>query len=582
MPKHNELKNRSKRKYGQRDGKHVPRNEVVESHIQMGVKIGASDTPLSRTEKGVVDLSNKTIFPQQNPQHQLKNVSEGNPHGILEEFKENVQQNVTNTQQPSFAQDHIAFLDQWRSKWNRTLMESNNIVLQEHAEALLPTHAVQKMPKLEPISSKYQSPSSKDPAVQGEDSPIDLSYKNGFHQAAPMATFDFPNTEPEKSQAALLEVYLSGKDSSIEKPVRKSDASRLVSLDHQYVKVKNPKAALGKTIWNKNNLCDHSLAKVKNPKQFRSAKEKKDDMERLCEIETICMRLRDIEVPNNVGIVKGPVTFEDVFDVLGIKEEQQEPQLQVAHPPAEPIPGKEDQQVAVFDNNMALEEDLGPDDFDSIFDYLGLEKSPPVDPLLVDRLPEYPLLVDLLPVDLLPVDPLLVDLLPVDPLPVDPLLVDPLPVFPSPVVPPLVDPSSVVSSPVVPSPVDPSEVFPFPVFPSPVVPSPVDPSAVVPFPVILYPVLPPPVVLTGKEDAMTDWTDSTDSEDETDQSKEKHFHTVVVVTQGEEEKYIDVEHVDPESSEEESLTDKENTDEEEDSFNDSDWTMGNEEESDTE
>jgi len=110
----------------------------------MGVKMGASNPPLpempklvpiaklARFEKGFVDLSNKTIFPQQSPQHQIKNVSKGNPHGNLEEFKENVQQNVTTTQQPSFVQEHIAFLDQWRSKWNRTLKEANNFVLQEH------------------------------------------------------------------------------------------------------------------------------------------------------------------------------------------------------------------------------------------------------------------------------------------------------------------------------------------------------------------------------------------------------------------------------------------------------------------
>jgi len=527
----------------------------------MGVKMGASNPPLpempklvpiaklARFEKGFVDLSNKTIFPQQSPQHQIKNVSKGNPHGNLEEFKENVQQNVTTTQQPSFVQEHIAFLDQWRSKWNRTLKEANNFVLQEHVEALLPTHAFHQMPKLEPISSKYQPPSSNDTLVQNEDSPIDLSNKNGFHQADPMVNFDFPNSEPEKSQAASLEVYLSSKNKPNGKPVRQSDASRLVSLDHQYVKVKNPKGALGKTTWHKNNLCDHSLTQVKNPKKFRSVKEMKEEMKRWGEIENICMRLRDIEVPDNVGIVKGPVTFEDVFDVLGIKEEPQEPQLQVAHPPAELIPEKEDPLAGAFDNNMTLDEDIGPDDFDSLFEYLGLDKPSPLDPL---------------PVDLSSLDP---------------FSMVPLPVFPSPVVPSPVVPLPVVSLPLFSSPVD-----PLPVVPSPVVPSPVDPFAVVSFPGILYPVVPPPVVLTGKEDSMTDWTDSTDSEDETKQPAEKNSHAVVVVSQGEEEKYIDVEHVDTEPSEQESLTEKENTDEEEeeDSFDDSDWTMGNEEESDTE
>ncbi|XP_050746553.1 uncharacterized protein LOC108035795 isoform X2 [Drosophila biarmipes] len=550
QPKRNEFKKKSKKKYGQRGGKHVPRNEPVESPVQMGVKMGASDAPLPVmpelvpiskpvTEKGVVDLPNKTLLPQYQPNGAA---SKGSRHGILEDFKENDLRDVPNTQQP-------AFLDQLRSKWNHTLKDTKEIVVRENAEALLL-----------PFSSKNQPSSRSDPVaqhlnikkIQDEDSPIDLSSKKRFPQENPAMS----NLEPHKNQVDVLEACLSRKDKPKGKPKRKSDASRLVSLDHQYVK-ENPRADIRKTVWRRNNLCDHSLIEVKNPKKFRNAKEEKAAAQRWQDIEAICMRLRDIDVPDNVGILKGPVTFEDVFDVLGIKEEQQEPQPQADHPPAAPTSGTGDQPF-LSNDNMALEEDLGPDSFDSIFDYLGLGEQDPSQ--------EVPL-----PLDLSPLVPL-----PVEPYPKEPYSMDPYPGIASSVVSLPEDPTPVVPLPVAFSVVPPAVVgtpeSPLPALPPRDVPLPVVPPSVAPFPMVKYP-------LTGKEDAMTDWTDS---EEETDQRKNNNFHTVVVVTQGEEDKYVDVEHVDTEPSEEESLTEKENTDEEDESFMDSDWTIGNEEESDTE
>ncbi|XP_016974735.1 uncharacterized protein LOC108041344 [Drosophila rhopaloa] len=73
-----------------------------------------------------------------------------------------------------------------------------------------------------------------------------------------------------------------------------------------------------KTVWNTDNLCECAMREIQSPEASQT------NVESWRSIEAICMRLRDITVPGKVGLLEETPFFEDIFDVLGIQEEQPE------------------------------------------------------------------------------------------------------------------------------------------------------------------------------------------------------------------------------------------------------------------
>ncbi|KAH8264880.1 hypothetical protein KR038_006665 [Drosophila bunnanda] len=80
------------------------------------------------------------------------------------------------------------------------------------------------------------------------------------------------------------------------------------------------------TVWHSGNVCQHALGQICNPETRQTAG---NDVDRWRAIESICLDLRGINVGGNVGVLKGPVSFEDVFQVLGL-DEQGEPKVKPA------------------------------------------------------------------------------------------------------------------------------------------------------------------------------------------------------------------------------------------------------------
>ncbi|XP_070075263.1 uncharacterized protein [Drosophila takahashii] len=481
MSKRIESNGISKKKYSLRNWKRMPGKPAP--------------LPESNTSHEIIyisddDDSNKPGCSQQSPQKQL-NMPLG--HRIYDNLKENgqrppdlsknIQQSAGHDPHPDLQTNprlaHNAFLDQWRFNWNRTLNEIKEVVLQPNGKPILSNNALQEKLNELPFSSIYhESPScSKDSTFK------ESNKENCPNQVDPMWSYDYLNLKPpEKSEATKLEDILSSE-------AKENPENPVWNLDDQYVQVEN-KDQIPQEIWHKDNLCDHSVSQFKNPEDFANPEDFKAKMQQWQDIEAICMRLRGIEVPDNVGIVKGPVSLDDVFEVLGIEEEQPQPKEE------EPIAGgsKEcpNQGAASTDDMNPKEEEEQPEAYGNIFEYLGL-------------------------------------------------------------------------------------------------------GAVVP---------PSLVVLTGKEDALTDWTDSDDDDEATDRPMDGIVHTVAeseeedvdVVDFIDVEEYIDVVNVDrteaenletenqkaenleTENLETENLADKEQTDEEEESVNDSgsDWSMENE------
>ncbi|XP_070070165.1 uncharacterized protein [Drosophila takahashii] len=72
--------------------------------------------------------------------------------------------------------------------------------------------------------------------------------------------------------------------------------------------------AVKENVWHKDNLCEVSLQEIMNPAAPPSC------VEKWRSIEAICMRLRGIEVPGNVGLLEETPTFEELFEVLSIED----------------------------------------------------------------------------------------------------------------------------------------------------------------------------------------------------------------------------------------------------------------------
>ncbi|KAI8034060.1 hypothetical protein M5D96_013220 [Drosophila gunungcola] len=105
-------------------------------------------------------------------------------------------------------------------------------------------------------------------------------------------------------------------------PMWSSTSRYLATRDHGYCKTEAPRS-----VWHPDNLCDSALKEIRDY-EHPDASASQEEVERLQNIEAICMRLRDHEVPGSAGLIDGPVSFDEIFDVLGIEQEQ---------PQAEPI-----------------------------------------------------------------------------------------------------------------------------------------------------------------------------------------------------------------------------------------------------
>ncbi|XP_020809610.1 uncharacterized protein LOC110185220 [Drosophila serrata] len=70
------------------------------------------------------------------------------------------------------------------------------------------------------------------------------------------------------------------------------------------------------TIWHMRN--------VKQTLKVDTKKITPEDTERSRTIKAISMRLQDIDVPEITGIIQNPVTFDEIFDVLGLDEAGEE------------------------------------------------------------------------------------------------------------------------------------------------------------------------------------------------------------------------------------------------------------------
>ncbi|XP_016953010.1 uncharacterized protein LOC108026569 [Drosophila biarmipes] len=77
-------------------------------------------------------------------------------------------------------------------------------------------------------------------------------------------------------------------------------------------KATGDKKAKKESVWRKDNMCEVSMRDIMDPEVPPSS------IERLRSVEAICMRLRGIDVPGNLGILQQAPTYEELFDVLNI------------------------------------------------------------------------------------------------------------------------------------------------------------------------------------------------------------------------------------------------------------------------
>ncbi|XP_037713751.1 uncharacterized protein LOC119549636 [Drosophila subpulchrella] len=137
---------------------------------------------------------------------------------------------------------------------------------------------VQPPPILNKPSAKNPDPLSEDLIIimsDDEDLPIRVPSKEKFSRD-PMWSSTFIRLKDSKKKANV-----------VEKPVEES-------------------------VWHKDNLCEVSMRDIMDPDVPPST------MEGLRSVEAICMRLRGIDVPGNLGILQEAPTFEELFDVLNI------------------------------------------------------------------------------------------------------------------------------------------------------------------------------------------------------------------------------------------------------------------------
>ncbi|XP_017119218.1 uncharacterized protein LOC108140748 [Drosophila elegans] len=99
-------------------------------------------------------------------------------------------------------------------------------------------------------------------------------------------------------------------------PLWSSISGFLATRDHGYCKTEAPRS-----VWHPDNLCDSALKQIMDY-EHPDASASLEEVERLRNIEAICMRLRDHDVPGPAGLIQGPVSFDEIFEVLGMEQEQ--------------------------------------------------------------------------------------------------------------------------------------------------------------------------------------------------------------------------------------------------------------------
>nr|XP_016928250.1 uncharacterized protein LOC108008857 [Drosophila suzukii] len=106
-----------------------------------------------------------------------------------------------------------------------------------------------------------------------------------------------------------LPIRVSSKEKSSRDPMWSSTSIRLKDSKKKANVVEKAKE---ESVWHKDNLCEVSMREIMDPDVPPST------MKGLRSVEAICMRLRGIDVPGNLGILQEAPTFEELFDVLNI------------------------------------------------------------------------------------------------------------------------------------------------------------------------------------------------------------------------------------------------------------------------
>lgn len=137
-------------------------------------------------------------------------------------------------------------------------------------------------------------------------------------QTAELRTIEPPKEQQDQDQ---VQVQVQQK----EEPVQPRQMPRDHTLLTSYASVSPMEPgspACSSCVWYPINLCECALRRIRNPITFQGT------VGDWRGVEAICMRLRDIDVPDRDGRLEAPVTFDELFEVLGLEDADEEmPQL---------------------------------------------------------------------------------------------------------------------------------------------------------------------------------------------------------------------------------------------------------------
>ncbi|XP_016986617.1 uncharacterized protein LOC108049805 [Drosophila rhopaloa] len=328
MPKRNDLRGVTKAKNRlPKKIKHVPPISELPRILPWKKTAQKSvSEPLLTMQVPRLSLSMPHIeAPQLNPDD-----APGCSRHLCGEFKENSYPNGTQAGKVSDAhQLHLAYLKHWRSRWNLAMSDLGDV--QES-----PLNGLHDMLPLTSIDELTMS-MSQDPVC---------STTIGFHKEVPMGSSTPTNFIATNTRAYSVENVLSGGD-----PMWGSSSGPLAST------VGAPHTA-GESLqssWHRDNLCDLSLSEFRDLAAFEDPNAISSELERLRHVEAICKRLRGIEVQGNTGLVQEPVSYEEIFDVLGIQENKEQQQQQQQQPQLQAIDSAFESIYITDDDEGALE-----------------------------------------------------------------------------------------------------------------------------------------------------------------------------------------------------------------------------------
>ncbi|KQS30057.1 uncharacterized protein Dere_GG27039 [Drosophila erecta] len=241
---------------------------------------------------------------------------------------------------------HIAYLEQWRSNWNRIMASTKEIVLPENPK-LMDFNIIQgnrsnEASKLGSIPTTLQ-PYLRDNGNSFEQLlPLDLSCRSKAPPRHPMCSSDWPNNTPDKE------------------PPKHANRCHPLSVDHPYAMVERSPV---KTIWNMDNFCDLVAKEVELMEALPGIVHSAAEERRLQEIEAICRQLTGTDLPAHVEV---PREREDCY-VLGTEKQQ----------PAVPQPDPESTDGLTVHEAMSQQAyPKQPFNFDEAFNVVEQSKAP--------------------------------------------------------------------------------------------------------------------------------------------------------------------------------------------------------------